>query len=175
MQGQLPETLDRGENLDLAGRQAELWVRRAVLLLFVAFIAVGLANVFGQRASTETATGERAALELTAPGNVRSGLIYQARFRIEARRTIEKPQLVLSPGWFDGLTINTFQPDPVEQSERQGEIVLTYDTIAAGEIFTARLQYQVNPTAVGTRSQAAVLADDGEPLAQIERTVTIFP
>ena len=64
-------------------------------------------------------------------------------------------------------TINTFQPDPVEQSERQGGS-LTYDTIAAGEIFTARLQYQVNPTAVGTRSQTAVLADDGEPLAQIE-------
>ena len=31
VQRQLPETLDRGENLDLAGRQVELWARRAVL------------------------------------------------------------------------------------------------------------------------------------------------
>ena len=30
MQRQLPKRLDRGENLDLAGRQVELWARRAV-------------------------------------------------------------------------------------------------------------------------------------------------
>ena len=87
--------------------------------LFVAFIAVALANVFGQRASTETATGERAALELTAPGNVRSGLIYRYRFRIEARARSRNPSLVLDPA---GSTVSrSTRFSPTRSSSRNGK------------------------------------------------------
>jgi hypothetical protein len=37
------------------------------------------------------------------------------------------------------------------------------------------MQFQVNPTNVGRRSQDVALYDDTTSLAQVDRTVTIFP
>lgn len=171
----LPGQLDRGEHADLSGRHWEAWLRRAGLLVFVAFVALGLANVFGQRPSDSVSSGDAATLGVHAPGALRSGLIYEARFRVDARKTLASPELVLDAGWFDGMTLNSLQPDPAEQSERDGRIVLRYDTVASGESLTVRLQYQVNPTAIGRRTQNVVLEDGGEPIVRIHRDIVVFP
>jgi hypothetical protein len=150
-------------------------VRLAILLVFAAFCVAGIANVFGQKTSETRETGQAADLEVEAPSASRGGLIYQVRFRVQARRDLAEPALVLDPGWFEGLTINTFQPDPAEWEHRDGRNVLVYGPVASGEKLVARLQFQVNPTAVGRREQGVALEDGGEVLLRLDRHMTIFP
>jgi hypothetical protein len=171
----LPETLDRPGAVDLHGRSLEPRVRVAILLLFAGFCAAGLVNVFGQKTSETRVTAPAADLELEAPRAARGGLIYEVQIRIRAHRDLGEAALVLDPGWFDGLTINTFQPDPVEWQQREGRNILVYGPLSAGQELVARLQYQVNPTVVGRRKQGVVLEDGGAALVRLDHDMTIFP
>lgn len=171
----LPETLARGTHADLEGRAHEVWFHRVGLLALAGFLAAGLAGVFGQSGETTTASAPAAALRVDAPAQLRSGLMYQARFGIEARATLERPTLVLEDGWFDGTTVNSLDPAPVEEVERNGYLVLVYDRLDAGDTLTVWIQLQVDPTSFGSRGQDVVLEDDGREVARVERSLTVFP
>ena len=171
----LPEYLDRSAHVDLHDRNVEPWFRRAGLLVLLAVCALGLANVFGQHTHVLAADSTAARLTVEAPGAARGGLIYQASFRIEAHQDLAEPTLVLDPGWFDGLTINTVEPDAVEWGHRDGRNTLTLPALNGGERFVLRLQYQVNPTVLGRRDQNVVLEDAGTTLVTIRHAQTIFP
>jgi hypothetical protein len=54
-------------------------------------------------------------------------------------------------------------------------LALDYGHVAEGDTLVARLQFQVNATNLGHRSQSVQLHDEDVPLAAIERSVTIFP
>jgi hypothetical protein len=155
--GDLPERLDREASVDLYGKNLEPRIRLAIILLFVGLSAAGLANVFGQRTGQTIVRGADADLEVEAPSASRGGLIYQVRFTVLAHRDLDKPALVLDPGWFDGLTINTLEPEPSAWEQRSGANALVYQSVRAGETLDARLQFQVNPTAVGFRDQGVSL------------------
>jgi hypothetical protein len=171
----VPDALVRKEHIELTGADVESWLRRAGLLLLVAFIALGLANVFGQATGETSVENDDARLTLRAPGAMRSGLFYQVLFRIDARRELSEPALVLDPGWVEGFTINTYQPDPVEVRHRDGRNVLVYGSIPAGGHLVARLQYQVNTTAVGSRTQHVVLENEGAPVVRLEHDAFVYP
>jgi hypothetical protein len=96
-------------------------------------------------------------------------------FRVDARQDLTEPTLVLDPGWVEGFTINSYQPDPVEWQHRDGRNVLVYGPIPAGGHLVARLQYQVNTTAVGPRTQNVVLEDAGEELLRLEHDAFVYP
>jgi hypothetical protein len=172
---ELPESLERPRHLDLERRRLEVWVRRAGILALLAILAIALAGIFGQTGSTVTAAGTAATLRLDAPRALRSGLMYQARFEIEADRTIERPVLVLQDGWFDGMTVNSLEPAPVDETERNGYVALGFGALDAGDSLTVYIQLQANPTTFGRRSQTVILEDGGEAIAQIDRTITVFP
>jgi hypothetical protein len=171
----VPEALERKQHVELAGPDLEAWLRRVGLLLLALFIAVGLANVFGQATGETSVESDAARLTVRAPGAVRSGLFYQVMFRVDARRELKEPSLVLDPGWVEGFTINSYQPDPVEWEHRNGRNVLLYGPIPAGGHLVARLQYQVNTTAIGSRMQHVVLEDEGVPLLRLEHEAVVYP
>jgi hypothetical protein len=171
----LPDYLERSAHVDLHGRNVEPWFRRAGLLLLAAACAVGIANVFGQHTHVVSVDSAAAKLSVETPGSARGGLIYQTIFRVDAHRDLAKPTLVLDPGWFDGLTINTVEPDAVEWGQQEGRNTLALPAVAAGDHFVLRLQYQVNPTVLGHRDQNVVLADGESPLLTLEHVQTIFP
>jgi hypothetical protein len=106
---------------------------------------------------------------------VRSGLYYEARFTIDARRDLKNAMLVLNPGWIEGTTINTIEPSPLGEASRDGKLVFTLGHIRAGTTYLFFMQLQVNPTNVGRRSQDVALYDGGTLLTTIDRTVTVFP
>jgi hypothetical protein len=173
--GELPEHLDRETHIDPAPRGVETWLRRGALLALLGFTAAGLANIFGQRASETTAVAPAATLTVEAPGALRGGLVWQGLFRVVALRRLEKPALVFDPGWFDGMTLNSIEPDAAEQSSRGGRSVFTFDPLPAGEQLVVRLQFQVNPTALGRRSQTVALEDGDELLVDVVRSVFVYP
>jgi hypothetical protein len=159
---------------DRTGR-LEVWLRRVALATIVGFLALGLANVFGQRASTRRDTGRAAALEVRSPGALRGGLVFQGSVRVEALEGLERPALLLDGGWTDGITMNSLTPEPSEERQAAGRLVLEYDAMPAGTVMVVRLQLQVNPTTLGRRSLGVSVLDGERTLVRVDRRVTIFP
>jgi hypothetical protein len=171
----LPAGLSAGRHRDLMGRRHEPWIRRAVLLLLVAAIALGLANVFGQRASTSSAAGPSAELEVEAPWVLRGGVLGQLVVRVEAGERIAQPRIALERGWVEGITINTIAPDSADQADDEGSLVLAYGELPAGDTLTVRIAFQVNPTTLGEKPGGVELRDGATPIARVERDVTVLP
>jgi hypothetical protein len=170
----VPDYLTPARHRELEGR-SDVLARRVFLTLLTAFLAAALANVFGQRPETVRAATAAASLEVYAPAHVRSGLYFEARFRIAAHRELKKAAVVLDPGWLEGMTVNTIEPAPLGEGSRDGKLVLELGHIPAGQTYLLFLQIQVNPTNVGHRSQAVVLEDAGKRIASIGREITVFP
>ena len=170
-----PDTLTLKTHRDLEGRRGLVWVRRALLGLLAVVLVAGLANFFGQRPVTSTAEGADARLQVYAPTHARSGLVYAARFRVDARETLKKPSLVLWPGWAEQYTVNGLAPQPAQEGSADGKIDFGFDEIKAGRHLTFWISLQVNPTNVGRHTQRVMLYDGNRPLLTINRTITIFP
>jgi hypothetical protein len=172
---ELPQLLDRAHNVELDRRSLERHVRRLVLVLLLALIAVALANVFGQSPASSSVEGRTASMTVSAPDSLRGGLIFQATFDVQALRELRKAELVLDPGWFEGMTLNSTVPDPIGWAQRDGRSVLELGHIPAGERYVLRLQFQVNPTSLGGRTQGVRLEDGGKTVAVLHRSATVFP
>jgi hypothetical protein len=169
-----PQFLTLKQNRDRTER-LELLLRRGFFGLILLLVLVALLNVFGQRPTNTLAASSAADLHVFAPTRLRGGLYYQGRMTIDAKQEIEKATIVLDFGWTEQMQINTIEPSPVGESSRDGKLALEFGHIPAGEKLVAWLQFQVNPTNVGHRSQDVALYDDTTRLATADRNVTIFP
>jgi hypothetical protein len=152
-------------------RPARYLVLGALLVLLV----VALANVLGQRPETHVVDTSRAKVELYAPSHLRGGLLYEARFTIQAHADVKNALLQLSPGWNEGMQLNTIEPSPLGESSRNGDLLFTLGHIPAGTVYRLFLEFQTNPTNVGRKTADATLYDGATKLATIHRTVTVFP
>jgi hypothetical protein len=170
-----PDSIVLKRDRDLEGRGHELWVRRSLFALLPLVGVLALLNLFGQRPQTTTAGVERAGLKVYAPARVRSGVLFEARFHVTAKQELKKATLVLDPGWLEGMTLNTIEPSPLDESSANGRLSLELGHVPAGESYLLFLQFQVDPTNVGHRSQTVELFDGQERLLTIHRTITIFP
>lgn len=170
-----PEGLTLAHHRDLKGRERRPWARRTLLSLITLLLLLGLLNAFGQRPQTSVAEGPVASLKVYSPQRLRSGLFFESRFTIEARREIENATLVLDAGWLEGMTLNTLAPSPVGEANRDGKIALELGHVPAGDTHRLFLHFQVNPTNVGRRAQDVELRDGEKLLLHLDRDVTIFP
>jgi hypothetical protein len=170
-----PDTIVLKRDRDLEGRAHEIWVRRGLFALLPIVAVLALVNLFGQRPQTSTAAGDRADLKVYAPARVRSGVIFEARFHVTAKQELKKATLVLDPGWLEGMTLNTVEPSPLNESSADGRLSFELGHVPAGKSFLLFLQFQVDPTNVGHRSQTVELFDGQQKLLTIHRKITIFP
>ena len=150
-----PPFLSVDRHRDLRGRERVPWQRRSLFLLLVAVPAAGLANVFGQQPVASRASGVGARLQVFAAEKLRGGLLGQAMFRITARRDLHHATLVLDRGWTEGMQLNTIVPNPLGQASRGDRLALDFGHVPTGETLVARIQFQVNPTAVGIRPRGS--------------------
>jgi hypothetical protein len=169
-----PQFLTLKDNRDRMER-VELILRRSFFGLVLLIVLLGLLNVFGQRPKNTLAASSAADLHVFAPTSLRGGLYYEGRITIEAKQEIEKATIVLDSGWTEQMQINTVEPSPVGESSRDGKLTLDFGHVPAGEKLVAWMQFQVNPTNVGHRSQDVALYDNTTLLATADRSVTIFP
>jgi hypothetical protein len=153
----------------------ELVARWVLFAVLTAISAAGLFRVFGQHEVETVARGNGAVLAVSAPVHLRGGVLFQGRFTIAAERDIAKATLVLDRGWMEGMQINTIEPSPVGEASRDGKLALDFGHVARGSRVIAYMQFQVNPTNVGRRSQTVRLYDDEALLTTARRTVTVLP
>ena len=170
-----PDQLTLARHRDLERGAHSSFVRWGLLALVGLLLLLGLLNVFGQKPHTDTASAAGVELEVYSPERLRSGLFFMSRFTIRAQREVEAATLVLDPGWLEGITLNTLEPSPVGEANRDGKIALDLGHVPAGTKHVFFLHFQVNPTEIGHRSQDVALYDGDTRLLEIDRTVTIFP
>ena len=171
----VPDGIVLKDDHDLSGRNHELWIRRGLFAILPLVSALALLNAFGQRPQDSKVTTSAATLSLHAPERVRSGLLYEARFTVEAHRDLANAVLVLAPGWFEGMTVNTIEPAPQDETSVDGDPALELGPVGAGHSHVVYMQFQINPTNVGRRSQSVTLFDEDRLLLTLPRTVTVFP
>jgi hypothetical protein len=172
----VPDLLVLKRHRDLEGVRRVPWPRWLVIGTIVAFSVLGLLNVFGQRPVTSTAKSSAASLRLYAPTHLRGGLLFSARFHIDARRDLKHAVLILDPGWVEGMSINTIEPSPLGEASSNGRITLSLGHIAKGTSYLLFIEAQVNPTNIAWHRPAGVtLADGSTPLLRITRRLDIYP
>jgi hypothetical protein len=171
----VPEGLTLERDRDLVGRERRPLVREVLLGALTAVLLLGLLNFFGQVVSVDVAETPAARFEVSAPSKIRGGLFFEARYKIDAVQTIENATVVLDPGWLKDITLNTVEPAPVREASRDGRIALELGRIPAGDTYVLYLHFQVNPTAVGLRSQDVELYDGERLLASFDRQAIVWP
>jgi len=172
---QTPDTIVLKRDLELAGRQNEIWVRRGLFALLCVVPLLALLNLFGQRPAGSDAAAAAARLQVYAPTRVRGGLLFEARFHVTAEQEIKKAILVLDPGWLEGMTVNTIEPAPTNEASANGGLSLELGHIPRSHSYLLFIQFQVNPTNIGHRHQTVRLYDGNRKLLELDRTITVFP
>lgn len=172
---EIPDQIVLRRHRDLEGRAADLYFRRAMVVLLTVFVVAGLLNVFGQRPEDTAVTASGVTLQLHAPDALRSGLLYEASFTVHARRALAHPALVLAEGWAIAQQINTLEPSPASETSHNGQIALGLRPIPAGATYTLFGEFQVNPTSVGRWPGDVTLYDGNTQLLHIDRTITVYP
>ena len=172
----IPDYLALERHRDYAGRQGVRLFQRLVTGVFVVFIGLAVVNVFGQQPDTSVASAPQASVHLSTPHRLRLGLVFQTRIDIYARSRIGAPTLVLSRGWFDGMTLNSVNPAPASQTGADGAVSFSYPPLGAGRELTVWFEWSVNPTnVVWDRSQLFQLSDGSVPILDLRLPVTVFP
>jgi hypothetical protein len=171
----VPEGLSSERHLELVGREWHPYVRNTLLGVVAAVLVLGLLGLFGQPEVESSASTAAARFSVTAPTKLRGGLFFEGRFEIEAARELADTWIVLDEGWLDDITLNTLAPAPLEETNRDGAIALRLGRIPAGDRYVLHLHFQVNPTAVGRRSQGAELLDGDRELASFDREAWVWP
>jgi len=171
----MTESLDLDRARDLNGRGRYLWLRRVLLCALAVVPVLALLNVFGQDSSNATATSPTASITVHSPERVRGGLLYEARFTIKAIQDIKQLTLVLSDGWAQGLTINTIEPSPSNETSDNGALSFQLGELKAGGVFVLHMEFQVNPTTVGSRKQEVEVDDGNAPVVSLTRNFAVLP
>ena len=171
----VPDGLTLDRHRDLRGRERRPHVRQALLVVLATFLLLGLLNIFGQVETLSSAEGSGARFEVSAPTKLRGGLFFEARFEVEAIEEIANATLVLDPGWLEDITLNTVEPAPVGEASRNGDIALELGRIPADDTHILFLHFQVNPTALGLRSQDVDLYDGERLLVSLDRDAIVWP
>src|SRR3954469_20267576 len=172
-----PDSLTVERHRDWEGRTYERWLAQVLFALLCLVPLLALFNVFGQAPVSKTVANPNGAATLTlhAPESVRSGLMFEARFEINAKREIKDAVLVLDPGWNEQMTMNTIEPGASSETSRNGSLALDLGDIPAGKRWTEYIQFQANPVNAGSQSQGVTLYDGNVPLLHLSRTVKVWP
>jgi hypothetical protein len=170
-----PHSLTLKTHRDRQNWWQSVWIRRVLLLVPTVLVIAGTINRFGQRPTDSIATAAAAKLTVVAPARGRSGLIYAARFRIDARQELKKATLLLDAGWADGYTVNGQSPQPITQGSSNGKLDYGFGHIPAGGHVTFWLSLQINPTTIGRHRQNVSLYDGSKLIAVVHRSIEIYP
>jgi hypothetical protein len=170
-----PEGITLKRNRDMEGKLASPLYRRVLLGCVAALPVLALFGVFGQKPSTSSVRGPSVDLSVTAPTRLRGGLIFQVHVQVRAHRPVKQLEVVFDQGWFESMSVNSIEPEPTEESSENGQVVLSYGQMNAGDTLSFWIYFQANPTNVGKRREDVEARDGSTPLVHVHRSMTIFP
>lgn len=158
---------DLGRARDLVGRGQHVWNRRVALGLMTVFVGAAFVGLMGQSPVVRTASSDSFAMRVQMPERIRGGLMFPVRIEVRAKENVSSPQVVIGPGFVEGMHINTLAPAPVSETTRPprdgnpGSLAYTYPSLEAGDVLTVYLQLQANPTTVGNQDATVSIEGPG--------------
>ena len=169
----LPLGLDRRQHVERMSHSA--WPRRVLIAVLVAACILALLNVFGQRAIVTRADGSAASLTVQSPERLRGGLVFTSQITVTAHQRISDLRVLLSGGWFRGMTFNGVVPQPNQQTSTADGVIFDYGSLDAGSALPFWISWQANPVTVGSRSQDVIVYDGNNTLVTMHRPLFVFP
>ena len=145
-----------------------------VLGLAVLLVASVL-GAFGTEARVSKSAGG-AELTVDAPIRIRNGEFYEMVFEITAEDAIADLVLLVEPGVWRDVTVNTFIPAPTEETTLDGAFAFSFGPLEAGERFEVKVDAQVNPDHTPSANEGRIsVADGDETLATVEYRLEVLP
>lgn len=169
----LPDGLsDRNSRRGRAARHANL----VSLLLLGGILLAALLGVFGgDRSELRSAAAPEARLTVHTPTTLRSGLFFETRITVTARRNLDDAVIAIPPDLWRDMTINTVEPVPGEESYSDGALRFAYGPLAANEVLRIKIDGQINPPLVFGNSGEIALYDGDRRIAAIPIQITVLP
>jgi hypothetical protein len=154
------------------------WGRWAFATALTAFLALGLAGVFGVRSATATGEGGGYELRVTYAAVTRSGLA--SPFAIEVTRRDGAPfrepvQLAVSSDYLALFDANQLAPAPTSEASTRDRVVWEFEPPPGGDTLRIRLDARVEPAVQWGRDGFVELVDDGETLVAVSFHTRVMP
>ncbi len=173
-QARFPDGLDASHAKAVGGLRAH-----ASLLAFVVLgglVATAMTGVLGGRPSpVYVVSTPIAALEVKLARPLRSGVFFETRIRIDARRDIAKPVIGIDSTLWRDLTINSHIPAAADESFKEGQYRFEYAPLKAGDTLEIKIDGQTNPPLVGKLAGNITLLDGDHRLAQMSVSIPVLP
>ena len=169
-----PDGLDDGHAAERGGFQVHASLVSIVVLgALMALAMTGL--LAGARTPPETVRAAAAELQVTMPRTLRNGEFFEMDVAVTARAPIADATIVLPPGLWRDMTINTMIPAASEEEFKDGAFRFRYGALKAGERLAVKIDGQINPPLTwGTRG-AVTLYDGDRRLAELPVRIRVLP
>lgn len=170
----LPDGIDERHVAPVRGLRAHASpIAFIVLGAMLAMASTGMLG--GAPAPVTIVNAPGASLQLKVARPLRSGLFFETRILVTARRAIAKPVVGVDASLWRDLTINSQIPAPAEERFEQGQYRFEYGALKAGETLEVKIDGQTNPPLVGKVAGKITLLDDDAPLAETRIVIPVLP
>ena len=169
-----PDGLDDGHAAERGGFHTHASLVSIIVL--GALMALALTGLLaGARTPPETVRAAAADLQVTMPRTLRNGEFFEMDVAVTARAPITDATIVLPPGLWRDMTINTMIPAASEETYKDGAFRFRYGPLKAGDTLTIKIDGQINPPLTwGTRGSVA-LYDGDRRLVELPVHVRVLP
>jgi len=129
----------------------------------------------GGKAPVMIASSPQADLTVHTHRVLRNGVFFETRIVIVAHVALEDATLLLPPGLWKDMTINSFEPQATSEDFKDGAFRFHYGKLDSGDTLDLKIDGQINPPLFhGTRGYIG-LADGDQPLVSIPLRITVLP
>ncbi|MFN2483476.1 MAG: hypothetical protein ABR509_00870 [Candidatus Limnocylindria bacterium] len=153
-------------------RQYRTGIGVAVLAAAAGAAAVGL---FGAPDTARSARDDRASLEVFGPQVIRTGEIFEMRFRVAADEDIDEAVISVDEAIWEDITVNTTIPAAVEETHENGTYRFTLGPLTAGSSYLFKADLQINPDHFGGNTGTIGLHDGSELIAELTYELRVLP
>lgn len=149
------------------------WLSLVVLGALMGVAAAGLLGG-GPPQRTEIEAPE-ATLAVTTPRILRSGMFFETRVDVVARRDLDDAVLAFSETLWRNMTINTVIPQAGEEQFEAGAFRMSYGKLPAGGHIEVKIDGQINPPLFAGTRGAITLLDGRREIGRLPVSIRVLP
>lgn len=146
------------------------------LILLTMLMIAGLMGLMGGNPSpTRWVENQNLRLSIHSPAIVRSGMAFETKFAIYAKRPIHQLSMSVSDGLWRDMTINTMIPAATEEIYRDGAHHFIFSDLPSGEQFQFKVDGQINPPLIGKVRGPITVWDGPTKITEIDFKTMVLP
>ena len=146
------------------------------VILLGALLVAALAGFFGGGPRPVfSAASDEATLSVKTPDVIRTGMYFETEIAITPKRPVADLTLAVTPSLWRDFTQNTMIPAAAEESFENGFFRYSYGPAEAGKPLVVKIDFQINPSMVGTNRGVVALFDGDTELLRLPLETVVRP